>query len=522
MTGFPMVLACPYRSLVPRLSADSLVKWRELRKARATILFKRLQFFMPLLGRNHNPTNMKSKTSKFKTAKKKISVNEGWEAINARAAGIDIGAREHMACVPANAASPNVRGFGTCTSDLAALADWFQECGITSVAMEATGVYWIPVFQILEARGFAVILVNARQTKNVAGRKSDVQDCQWIQRLHTYGLLQGSFRPEDPYCVLRTYLRYRDELVGARSTQSQHMQKALQQMNVQLTQVLSDVMGVSGRAIIEAIVAGERDRDKLAALVDPRVRATTLQIKKALEGDYRPEHLFVLGQALWLYDAYQEKIDACDQQIVGETAKLPNKVDIQSHPLPPRKVGRPAVKDQMQGQDMREMLFEKLGTDLTAIEGIGVTTALVIFTELGPEVSRFRTEKHFCSWLGLCPDNRISGGKVLSSRTRRVINRISDALRMAAVTLERSHSAMGGYYRRMKGRLGAAEAITATAHKLARIIYRLIKYGQDYVRQGMEDYEKKFQERKLRALQKNASSMGFNLVPQQPVMPPVS
>jgi transposase len=461
---------------------------------------------------------MKSKAIRTRKRKKKVSVDDGWEAINPRAAGIDIGSREHMVCVPAETAAPNVRGFGTFTADL----DWLEQCGVTSVAMEATGVYWIPVFQILEKRGLAVLLVNARQTKNVAGRKTDVQDCQWIQRLHTYGLLQGSFRPADAYCVLRTYLRYRDELVSARSAQALHMQKALQQMNVQLTQVLSDVTGVSGMAIIEAILAGERDPAKLAALVDRRVRATAAQIQKALAGDYRDEHLFVLRQAFSLHGTYEEKINACDEQIVREIAKLSDRVDLMSKPLPPRKEGRQASRDQMQGQDMRAVLYQKLGSDLTAIEGIGVATTLTFLTEVGPKVDRFKTEKHFCSWLGLCPDNRISGGKVLSSHTRRVINRLSDALRMAAVTLERSQSALGGFYRRMKGRLGAAEAITATAHKLARIIYRLIKHGESYVRQGMEAYEKKFRDRKLYALRKTALTMGFNLVPNQQVASPVS
>jgi transposase len=477
---------------------------------------------MPLLGRSHHLTNMKSKASKHQKKKQKISVNQGWEIIHPHAAGIDIGSREHFVCVPPGSASNNVRSFGTYTADLKALADWLKDCGVTSVAMEATGVYWIPVFQMLEARGLEVVLVNARQTKNVAGRKSDVQDCQWIQRLHTYGLLQGSFRPADPYCVLRTYLRYRDELVGARSTQCQHMQKALQQMNVQLTQVLSDVTGVSGLAIIEAILAGERDRAKLATLVDRRVRATTTQIQKALEGDYRQEHLFVLRQAFSLYGAYEEKINECDEQIVRETTALADQVDAQTQPLPPRKAGRPACLDRMQGQDMRQVLYRKFGTDLTAIESIGVATALVVLTEVGPELSGFKTEKHFCSWLGLCPDNRISGGRVLSSRTRKVVNRVSDALRMAAVSLERSPSALGAFYRRMKGRLGAAQAVTATAHKLARLIYRLIKHGEPYVRQGIEDYEKKYRERKLHALRKTAVSMGFNLIPQQQVAPPVS
>ena len=322
--------------------------------------------------------------------------------------------------------------------------------------------------------------------------------------------------------MLRTYLRYRDELVSARSTQCQHMHKALQQMNVQLAQVLSDLTGVSGRAIIAAILAGERDPVKLAAWVDPRVRATTATIQKALKGDYRPEHLFVLQQAFSLHGTYEERINACDEQIVRETALLPNKVDPQIQPLPPRKEGRPASQDQMQGRDMREVLYRKFGADLTAIEGIGVTTALVSLTEVGSQVAGFKTEKHFCSWLGLCPDNRISGGKVLSSHTRRVINRASDALRMAAVTLERSQSALGAFYRRMKGRIGAAEAITATAHKLARIIYRLIKHGEAYVRQGMQDYERKFRERKLYALRRAAGAMGFELTAKQQVATPVS
>ncbi len=465
---------------------------------------------------------MKSKTSSSQKRKKKISIDQGWATVHPHAAGIDIGSREHFACVPPGSVPQNVRSFGTFTADLEALADWFQQCGVTTVAMEATGVYWIPVFQILEQRGLEVVLVNARQTKHVAGRKSDVQDCQWIQRLHTYGLLQGSFRPADAYCVVRTYLRYRDELVSARSTQCQHMQKALQQMNLQLTQVLSDVTGLSGLAIIGAILQGERDPVKLSQLVDRRVRAMPAAIQKALVGDYRPEHLFVLQQAFGLYHTYEEKIQACDQEIVRSVTQLPDRVDLGRQPVPPRKQGRRAALDQMAGQDMREALYRKTAVDLTAIEGVGALTSLVLFTEVGPDVSRFPTEKHFCSWLGLCPDNRISGGKVLSSRTRRVVNRASDALRMAATTLERSPSALGGFYRRMKARLGAAEAVTATAHKLARIIYRLIKHGEAYVRQGLETYEKQFHARKLRALQKTAKIMGFELVPTQTVPAGVS
>jgi transposase len=465
---------------------------------------------------------MKKTAQIRKKRKSKINIDDQWHPVNPHAAGIDLGSKEHWVCVPPHADGINVRRFGTCTADLYELADWLQKCGVTTVAMEATGVYWIPVFQILEARGFEVILVNARQTKNIAGRKSDVKDCQWIQRLHTYGLLQGSFRPKDAYCTLRTYLRYRDELIAARSTQCQHMQKALQQMNVQLTQVLSDVTGVSGLAIIGAILDGKRDPVELSQLVDPRVKAKPAAIQKALVGDYRPEHLFVLRQAFELFHTYEAKIEACHQQIVIETAKLPDRVGAKLKPLPPRKEGTSKCHYKVAGEDMRPWLYAKFGVDLTAIEGIGVTTALIMLTEVGPDLSKFPTEKHFCSWLGVCPDNRISGGKVLSSRTRRVVNRLSDALRMSAYALEHSQSALGGFHRRMKARLGAAEAITATAHKLARIIYRLIKHGENYIRIGMEEYEHKFQERKLKSLKRQAKLMGFDLIALQTVPTGVS
>jgi transposase len=465
---------------------------------------------------------MKIKTAKKQKQSKKITMDAVWKPIHLHAAGVDIGSREHWACVPPEATPLNVRKFGSFTADLEAMADWFKKCGVTSVAMEATGIYWLALFQILERRGLEVILVNARQTKNVAGRKSDVLDCQWIQRLHTYGLLQGSFRPEDAYCVLRTYLRHRDELVGARSTQCQHMQKALLQMNVQLPHVLSDVTGVSGLAIIDALLKGERDPAVLATLVHRNVRAPASAIQAALKADYRTEHLFVLQQAYELYQVYEAKIAVCDEQIVREIASLPAQVDPVLKPLPARKVGRQPSTDKMAGVDLRPQLYEKFGVDLTGIEGIGVLTGLVLLTEVGPNLSRFRTEKHFCSWLGLCPDNRISGGKVLSSRTRRVINRASDALRLAASTLERSQTALGGFARRMKARLGAAEGITATAHKLARIVYRLIKHGEAYVRHGLEDYEQKFQARKVNALKKTAKAMGFELIQKQPLPSGVS
>jgi len=459
---------------------------------------------------------MPKKAQNHKNRKKKISVDQAWPLINPNAAGVDLGSREHWVAVPEDRDKQNVRCFGTFTSDLEALADWLKECRVTSVAMEATGVYWIPLFQLLERRGFEVLLVNARQIKNVSGRKSDVLDCQWIQRLHTYGLLGASFRPADPYCVVRSYLRYRDELVAGRSTQTQHMQKALQQMNVQLTQVLSDINGLSGLTLIEAILKGERHPLKLAGMVDRRVKCSQSQIAKALIGDYRAEHLFELKTAFELYHTYEAKISACDEELARELEKLPDRVDVKVKPLP-AKTSNKAIDE-----NLRLGLYLKLGVDLTAIEGIGALVALTTLTEVGPDLSRFKTEKHFTSWLGLCPDNRISGGKVLSCRTRRVINRLSDALRLAATTLERSQTALGAYYRRMRAKLGAAEGITATAHKLARILYRLLKHGEAYVREGMAEYEKKHQERKLKSLQMAAKSMGLELVQKESVAAGVS
>ena len=462
---------------------------------------------------------MKRNLKKTKNKRTKINLDAGLPMINPDAAGIDIGHREHWCAVPVGRSDTPVRKFGTFTGDLEALADWLRECGIKTVAMESTGVYWIAAFQILERRGLAVQLVNARQVKNVSGRKTDVADCQWLQRLHSYGLLNASFRPADAMCVLRSYLRYRDELVCARSVQCQHMQKALQQMNVQLHQVLSDVTGVSGQRIIAAILGGERDAEKLAGLADRRVRASKATIQSALKGDYRIEHLFVLRAAFELHDTYEKKIQECDQQIVMQMAQLPTRVTPAAQPLPPRKPGRAPCEDQVAGKDLRAELHRWTGVDLTAIEGIGVLSAQVILSEIGTDMSCWRTEKHFASWLGLCPDNRISGGKVLSRHTRRVVNPVADALRMAATTLERSRSALGAFYRRMKAKLGAASAITATAHKLARLIYRLLKHGDVYVRQGVELYEQKYRERLLYHLKKTANSLGLELTEKKPVAP---
>lgn len=450
--------------------------------------------------------------------KKSIKIKlDSLTLLEPNAAGIDIAHRENWCAVPLDRCERPVRRFGTFTEDLEAMAEWLKACGIKTVAMESTGVYWIPAFQVLERRGFKVCLVNARHVKNVSGRKSDVLDCQWIQRLHSYGLLTASFRPADQMCVLRSYLRYRDELVCARSVQCQHMQKALQQMNVQLHQVFSDIAGVSGLRIIEAILRGQRDVKQLAALADSRVRASLATIEKALQGDYRAEHLFVLQSALDLYQAYERKIQSCDEQISAQMAQLPDKVNVKEEPAPPRKAGRPLRLDLVAGKDMRVELYRWAGVDLTAIEGIGVLTAQVVLSEVGLDMSRWPTEKHFTSWLGLCPDNRISGGKVLSSHTRHVVNPVTDALRLAATTLQHSKTALGGFYRRLRARLGVVSAITATAHKLARIIYRLLRYGKLYVQQGLEAYENKYRQRLFQNLQKTAASLGFALTQKQPL-----
>lgn len=454
---------------------------------------------------------MKKSSSQRKKAKQKVSIDQNWSMLNPNAAGIDLGAREHWVSIPPGRATQPVCRFGTTTPDLEEMANWLKESAVTHVAMEATGVYWIPVFQLLERRGFAVLLVNARQIKNVSGRKTDILDCQWIQRLHTYGLLGGSFRPADPYCVLRSYLRYRDELIAGRSVQIQHMQKALLQMNVRLGVVLSDISGESGLNIIEAILEGERDPVRLAGMANRRVKSSREQIARALVGDYRAEHLFVLKMAFKLYHAYENQIICCDEELSMELAKLPDRTNPEAGVLPTKTRGKRI------DSALREQLYCKLGVDLTAIEGVGPTVALTVLTEAGPDLSAFPTEKHFASWLGLCPDHRISGGKILSRRTRRVVNRLSDVLRLAAAALEHSSTALGGFYRRMKAKLGGPEAITATAHKLARIIYRMLKHGEEYVRVGLQEYEKNYQLRRLASLKRTAANLGFELVESQPV-----
>jgi transposase len=448
-----------------------------------------------------------------KRRNKKAKKMKPLHVIQSNAAGIDIGATEIHIAVPEDRDSEPVRCFTTFTEDLHDAAKWLKSCGIESIAMESTGVYWIPVFQILEAYGFEVLLVNARHVKNVPGRKTDVQDCQWLQYLHSVGLLNGSYRPSQDVCAIRSLLRHRDNMVKISASHVQHMQKALTQMNLQIHHVISDIAGVTGLAILDAILDGERNPKKLAVLKDRRIKANESVIVKSLKGDYRPEHLFTLKQALQSYRHYRKLIRDCDVEIEKHLRDFESRIDPEKNPVPPSTYRKPQRNEP--NFDLRSHMYRILGTDLTQIDGINVLTTHVFFTEAGPDVSKFPTANHFCSWLSLCPNNKISGGKVLSSKTRPGSNRIAQALRLAAQSLWNSQSYLGHYYRRMRARHGSPKAITATAHKLARIIYHLVKTGKQFdetIFARQEELHKKRLERKLR---KQANYLGFQLVPAQ-------
>jgi len=429
--------------------------------------------------------------------------------LNRNAAAIDIGATAHFVAVPDGRDSVNVRQFATFTADLHALADWLTQCRVDTVVMESTGVYWIPVFELLEARGFQVLLVDARHVKNVSGRKSDVLDCQWLQQLHTYGLLQGAFRPPEQIVVLRSYLRQRAMLVHGAATHIQHMQKALQQMNVLLHHVVTDITSVTGMTIIRAIVAGDRDPQRLARYRDPRCKSSEAVIAKSLDGHYREDHLFALAQAVALYDTYQAQLAACDERIEQYLASFAH---ITSEP-PPEPAKKRSARANHHRFDARTHLYHITGVDLTRIDGIEATTAVTLISEIGTDMSRWKTVNHFVSWLGLCPGTKVSGGRRLSSKTKPTANRAATALRIAASTLHHSRSALGAYYRRMAARLGKAQAVTATAHKLARLVYSMLKNGSEYTDAGQDYYERQYKERAVRNLEHRAKDLGFELIP---------
>lgn len=428
------------------------------------------------------------------------------------AAGIDIGSASHFVAVPPDRDDNPVREFPSFTEDLEALADWLRACGVDTVAMESTGVYWIALFELLDARGFTVFLVNARHVKNVSGRKSDVLDCQWLQQLMTFGMLNGAFRPPEAVCVVRSLWRQRATLLRDQGRQVQHMQKALTQMNIQLANVISDVVGATGQQILRAIVAGERDGKVLAALKNGHIHASAEDIAKSLRGTWRAEHLFALKQALDMFDFLGQQLTECDLAIERQLRSMA-KHDGMPSKGPSRSKGRNTPKF-----DLRTQLYQLCGVDLTRINGIDVTTALTVISETGADMSRFPTVKHFTSWLGLCPGTKISGGKILSSKTKRVVNRAAQALRLAAAALRPSQSALGAYYRRMCSRMDKPKAVTAAAHKLARLIYTMLTKGEQYTDQGQQYYEERYRERVLYHLSKKAEKMGMKLVVEaQPV-----
>ena len=428
------------------------------------------------------------------------------------AAGIDVGSAEHWVAVAPGRDPTPVRRFAAFTADLGRLADWLASCRITTVAMEATGVYWIPLFELLESRGFEVLLVDPRQTKAVKGRpKTDRLDCQWIQRLHACGLLVGSFRPGDAVVVLRGYLRQRQTLIRYAGSHVQHMQKALEQMNVKLAEVVSDVTGVTGLAIIRAILAGVRDPAELAKLRNEHCKVGEAGLAQALHGNWREEHLFELKQALDLWEHLQGLIRECDREIERYLATLPDRAG--GATLAPRPRAR-KLKAREPDYDARGLVHRACGVDLTAIEGIDQTTALVLLGEIGPDLGRFPTAKKFCAWLGLCPQPRDSGRTRRPARVRPGINRAAQALRLAARSLHSSKSALGAFYRRLRSRLGAPKAIVATAHKLARLVYALLTRGEAYVALAMEDYERAYSARRLNGLMNQAAAMGYRLEPQ--------
>lgn len=426
------------------------------------------------------------------------------EIVHRNCAGIDLGSKSHYVAVDPSSADQPVRCFGSFTDELEAMAQWLKACGVTVVAMEATGVYWIPVFELLDRAGFEVHLVNPRAVKQVGGRKSDVLDCQWLWQLMSYGLLKGAFRPADRICELRAVVRQRARLTRDAARSVQHMQKALTQMNVQIDQVLSDITGKTGMLILRAIVAGERDPSVLARHRDRRVKADEATIARSLHGNWRREHVFALAQALARYDFFQQQIQACDAFVLEALEGLAQDVERPDVPI----AGRTKAE-----REMAIAVRAMMGVDLTAIPTIGLGTALVLASEIGPDLSRFPSCDHFCSWLTVAPGTRISGGKPLPGRSPRILNVAGQALRLAASTARHSDSFIGAAHRARLARMDTAKAIKATAHQLARLIYAMLTQGQEYVERGIEDFESRSQERQLRNLQRQARRHGLNLVP---------
>ena len=423
-------------------------------------------------------------------------------------AGIDLGSEVHYVGVPGDRCETEVASFGCFTSDLRAMGDWLLELRIGDVVMEATGVYWIPVYEALASRGLRVTLVDGRSAKALPGRKSDVQDCQWIRDLHMHGLLKACVVPDAQIMVLRSYWRQRERLVGQRSEQILLMHKALEQMNVQIHKVLTDVSGASGMAIIRAIVSGERDPKILSGFLVARARAKKELVEKALEGRWAPHHVFALEEAVSAYDFMSSRIKLCDQRLDEEMSHLGGG--------PSHTLRRPGSSRSTPDFDLKTRIQNMLGADPTTIDGIDANTAGVLLCEFGTDLSRFKTEKHFGSYLGLSAENKISGGNIKSSRTRKVNHRAANALRMAAQSLHSSGSALGAFLRRLKARIGPAKAVTATARKIAMLYYRLVVHGTAYTDPGEEAYNERFREQRIRSLRKQAGKYGLTLVEAAP------
>lgn len=438
------------------------------------------------------------------------------EQLNPNAAGTDIGAEEIYVCVPPGRDEQRIRSFPTFTADLRGLAEWLVQCGVTTVAMESTSIYWMPLYDILEEHGIEVYLVNARHLKNVSGRKTDVSDCEWLYQLHTYGLLRSSFHPPDDIRALRALARHRQMLVTYRAAHIQHMQKALELMNVKLTYVLSDITGVTGMAIIRSILSGERDPQVLARLRNSKCKHSEEEIAKALTGNYRREHLFALQQAVDLYDTYGRQIVAVDAEMEAMYAQLEPPDEGAPRSTAPKARSKKRRKNQA-NFDLRTTLYNVVGVDLAQIDGLDALSAQTIITEVGTDMSKWRTEKHFTSWLGLCPNNQVTGGKVKRRRTKKTDNRAANALRIAAQSLARSQSALGAFYRRIRARHGAAQAVVATAHKLARIVYHMLKYRVDYHDPGADYYDEQQRQRAIKRIHKQAARLGLRVEPLAPL-----
>lgn len=458
---------------------------------------------------------MKKRKSKRTKGIEEARPFDGLSKVNKNAAGVDIGATEIVACVSGGDEVQLVKAFGNYTVDLLSIGEWFRKHEVKTVAMESTGVYWIPLFEELERQGFQCLLISSRSLRKVAGQKTDVEDAQWIQTLHSYGLLKGSFRPEGDLVGLRTLLRHRTQLVEHRAPHIQHMQKALLQMNIQLSQAVTDVMGMTGQMIIRAIVAGLRDPEELASLRDPGCKHSAEEIAKALTGTWRAEHLYVLKQSLELYDFYTEKIEACDAEISRQYGMT--RLDWGSGELPvvpDKKLHTHSKNAPKDAKEIREHLYRINGVDLSLVDGFGISLAQTVTMEVGSNVGeKFPTEKHFSRWLGLAPKHDITGGKVLSNHTLKTKNRAGQAFRMAAQSVKKADCPFGALYRRLRSRLGPAQATVATAHAIARVVYKMLKYKVEYDPLSVNEYQVKYEEQQVKYMKKKAAKLGYQLIP---------